>query len=163
MSIISILTPARTHCSVAGSSKKRVLENIAQLVSEDIPSLDASVLFKNLVGREKLGSTAIGHGIAIPHCRMSMCPEVTGALIHLEQAVDFEALDEQAVDLLFVLLVPEEACDEHLQTLGQLAQLFSRQEVRDALRAAPDNQTLYETAIRFAQTAEQQLSQDHAL
>lgn len=163
MSITSILTPARTHCCVTGSSKKRVLENIAQLVSEDIPSLDASVLFKNLVGREKLGSTAIGHGIAIPHCRMSLCPDITGALIHLEQAVDFDAIDDQAVDLLFVLLVPEEACDEHLQTLGQLAQLFSRQEVRDALRAAPDDQALYDTAIGFAQIADEQLSQDHAL
>lgn len=167
MSITSILTPARTHCCVTGSSKKRVLEKIALLVSEDIPSLDAGALFKNLVCREKLGSTAIGHGIAIPHCRMSGCSAITGALIRLQQPIDFDAMDEQAVDLLFVLLVPEQACDEHLQTLGQLAQLFSRQEFRDALRAAPDNQALYQAAISFepiAQGSENSpLSRDRAL
>ena len=167
MSITSILTPARTHCCVTGSSKKRVLEKIALLVSEDIPSLDAGALFKNLVCREKLGSTAIGHGIAIPHCRMNSCSAITGALIRLEQAIDFDATDEQPVDLLFVLLVPEEACDEHLQTLGQLAQLFSRRDFRDALRAAPDNQSLYQAAIGFEPTAEESAttpsSQDRTL
>jgi PTS system nitrogen regulatory IIA component len=151
MSIASILTPSRTHSAVTGSSKKRVLEKVAQLVSDDIPSLESGTLFKNLVSREKLGSTSIGHGIAIPHCRMSMCEQITGALIRLQKAVDFEAIDDEPVDLLFVLLVPEEACDEHLQTLGQLAQLFSREEFREALRAAGDSQDLYQTAIDFEQ------------
>jgi PTS system nitrogen regulatory IIA component len=167
MSIASILTPARTHSCVTGSSKKRVLEKIARLVSEDISTLDSSALFKNLIGREKLGSTAIGHGIAIPHCRMSMCTSITGALIRLKEAIDFDATDEQPVDLLFVLLVPEEACDEHLQILGKLAQLFSRGDFRDALRRAGDDLSLYEAAIGFEQAVDNAVAtadpRDHAL
>lgn len=153
MSITSILSPSRTHSEVEGSSKKRVLEKIAQLVSDDIPALESGVLFKNLIAREKLGSTGIGAGIAIPHCRMSMCEQVTGALIRLKEAVDFDAADEQQVDLLFVLLVPEQACDEHLQTLAELARLFSREDVRRALRAADNSQQLYETAVSLASDA----------
>ncbi len=154
MSIETILTPSRTHCAVTGSSKKRVLENVSQLISKDIPALDYGTLFKNLIAREKLGSTAIGQGIAIPHCRMSMCEQVTGALIRLQEPVDFEAADEQLVDLLFVLLVPEQACDEHLQTLAELARLFNREDFRLALREAGDSQQLYEAAINFAPGAD---------
>jgi PTS system nitrogen regulatory IIA component len=134
---------------VTGSSKKRVLENIAQLISDDLPTLDSGALFKNLIAREKLGSTAIGEGIAIPHCRMSLCEQITGALIRLQEPIDFDAADEQPVDLLFVLLVPEQACDEHLQTLAELAGLFSREDFRQALRAAGDSQQLYEAAAHF--------------
>jgi PTS system nitrogen regulatory IIA component len=150
MTIAAILTPSRTYCAVTGSSKKRVLERISQLISEDIPALEYSTLFKNLIAREKLGSTAIGEGIAIPHCRMSMCDEVTGALIRLQEAVDFEAADDKPVDLLFVLLVPEQACDEHLQALAELAGLFNREDFRTALREAGDSQQMYEAAISFA-------------
>ena len=149
MSITSILTPSRTHAAVTGSSKKRVLEKIAQLVSDDIPSLNSGALFKNLIAREKLGSTAIGEGIAIPHCRMGMCEQITGALIRLREPIDFDAADDQQVDLLFVLLVPEQACDEHLQTLAELAGLFNREDFRLALRAAGDSQQLYEAAAHF--------------
>lgn len=162
MSIASILTPARTHCCVTGSSKKRVLEQTAELISADIPALESGALFKNLVNREKLGSTAIGEGIAIPHCRMGQCPDITGALIRLQQAVDFDAMDDQPVDLLFVLLVPEQACDEHLQLLGELARMFSREEVRTALRAAPDDLALYEAAIAFTQADTEPPNQDLA-
>ena len=150
MSIAAILTPSRTHCAVSGSSKKRVLEKVSQLISEDIPALEYATLFKNLIAREKLGSTAIGEGIAIPHCRMSMCDGVIGALIRLEEPVDFEATDEQPVDLMFVLLVPEQACDEHLQTLAELAKLFTQSDFRAALRGAGDSQELYDAAISFA-------------
>ncbi len=154
MSIAAILTPSRTYCAVTGSSKKRVLERISQLISEDLPALDYGTLFKNLIAREKLGSTAIGEGIAIPHCRMNMCEEVTGALIRLQEPVDFEAADDQLVDLLFVLLVPEQACDEHLQALAELAGLFNREDFRTALRAAGDSQQLYQAATNFAPGAD---------
>lgn len=147
MSIATILTASRTHSHVGGSSKKRVLETVAALICEDIPSLDSGSLFKHLVAREKLGSTGIGEGIAIPHCRVESCPGVTGTLVRLTQSVDFDAIDDQPVDLLFVLLVPEEANDEHLQILGQLARIFNAPEVRQAMRKAADDDELYRAAI----------------
>lgn len=113
MTIARILSSSRTHCDTAASSKKRALEHIADFICQDMPDLDAGVLFKNLINRERLGSTGIGEGIAIPHCRMSNCPDITGALVRLAEPVDFDALDDEPVDLLFTLLVPEEACDEH--------------------------------------------------
>lgn len=150
MSLATILTPERTQGCITGSSKKRVLEKVADFISADIPALDAGVLFKQLIGREKLGSTGIGEGVAIPHCRIEKCPGITGALIRLHEAVDFDAIDEQPVDLLFVLLVPQQACEEHLQTLGELAQFFSRAEVRQALREAPDSAAMYDIAVNFS-------------
>jgi PTS system nitrogen regulatory IIA component len=153
MNIADILTPARALCNAPGTSKKRALESIADFISQDIPSLDANALFKQLICRERLGSTAIGHGIAIPHCRMEGCTQITGALVKLAQPVDFDAMDDKPVDLLFVLLVPEQACEEHLQILKGLAQLFNSADTRNALRQAGDSLTLYEIAIN-AQSGE---------
>ena len=112
-----ILTPARSQVNVPGSSKKRVLEYIAHLIASDLPDIDEDVLFESLVAREKLGSTGFGNGIAIPHCRLIGCKTPISAVIHLATAVDFDAIDGEPVDLLFVLLVPEEATDEHLELL----------------------------------------------
>ena len=149
MPLTEILSPSRTHCGAAGSSKKRILENVAEHIGKDIQGIDAAELFKNLVARERLGSTGIGHGVAIPHCRLPTLDNIIGTLVRLDSPVDFEAIDDQPVDLLFVLLVPELACDEHLQILAQLAELFSRADFRDALRSARDDQVLYETAVHF--------------
>lgn len=147
MRIADILTPARTLVGGTGSSKKRALENIADFIHEDLPALNANALFKSLINREKLGSTGIGHGIAIPHSRLADCPTITGALVHLAEPVDFDAVDDQPVDLLFVLLVPEEACDEHLQVLGRLASLLSNASTRAALRGARTSEALFQVAI----------------
>jgi PTS system nitrogen regulatory IIA component len=147
MQIDSILTPNRTLCDVPGSSKKRVLENIAGLISENSPSLNAGQLFDSLIARERLGSTGLGNGIAIPHCRLDDCNAVIGSLIKLAQPMDFDAMDNQLVDLLFVLLVPSKAQDEHLNVLATLAERFSNTEFNQRLRAAKDNQSLYEAAI----------------
>jgi len=94
-----------------------------------------------------LGSTGLGKGIAIPHCRIAGCEESTGALLTLSDAIDFEAPDKQAVDLLFVLMVPLEADEAHLQILAALAKRFHEESYCQTIRAAQTPETLYEAAI----------------
>lgn len=147
MQLETILSPGRTLCDVPGSSKKRVLENIAQCICEDSLVLNPNQLFDSLITRERLGSTGLGQGIAIPHCRFSACHSVIGSLIKLQQPVDFDAIDGQPVDLLFVLLVPEQATDEHLAVLATLAERFSDPEFCQKLRSATDSESLYNAAI----------------
>ena len=138
-----ILTPGRSLTNVPGGSKKRVLEQIAQLIARDLPDLDAQDIFESLISREKLGSTGFGNGIAIPHCRLPGCAAPISAVLHLEAAVDFDAIDGAPVDLLFVLLVPEQANETHLQLLSELAQMFSDRSFREELLNAPDAATLH--------------------
>ena len=143
----SILTPGRSLVNVPGGSKKRVLEQIANLIGREVPDLDSQTVFESLVAREKLGSTGFGNGIAIPHCRLKGCESPISALLHLDAPVDFDAIDGAPVDLLFVLLVPEAATDAHLELLRQIASMLDRKEVRDRLRSADTNQALYQVVL----------------
>lgn len=143
-----ILTPARTLCRAPGLSKKRLFETIASIISEDQPALVYDEVFSQLIAREKLGSTGLGQGIAIPHCRVDACPEPLGTLVTLEQAIDFDAPDDQPVDLLFALLVPGEAHQQHLDILANVARLFSQPDFCRQLRAAPNSQALFELATQ---------------
>ena len=142
MQIDHILTPERTFAGVQGGSKKRVLELIGKLVAQHT-NLDPDAIYENLIARERLGSTGFGNGIAIPHCRLEDCHQAIGALLQLDGKIDFDALDGQPVDLIFVLLVPQEATEQHLQILKMLAGKLDNAELRDALRAAPDADALY--------------------
>ena len=121
MPISQILSPDRTFAGVQGVSKKRVLELTGKLVAQHT-NLDADAIYDSLIAREKLGSTGFGHGIAIPHCRLPGCNKAVGALLQLDSKIDFDALDGEPVDLIFILLVPEEATEEHLQILKMLAE-----------------------------------------
>jgi len=143
MQIDHILTPDRTFSGVQGGSKKRVLELIGKLVAQHT-NLDPDAIYESLIAREKLGSTGFGNGIAIPHCRLGDCHKAIGALLQLDGKIDFDALDGQPVDLIFVLLVPQEATDQHLQILKMLASKLDQAQLRDDLRAAPDAQSLYD-------------------
>lgn len=143
----TILTPGRSLVNVPGGSKKRVLEQIATLAARDLGELDAQDIFESLIAREKLGSTGFGNGIAIPHCRLSGCSSPLCAVLHLEAAVDFDAIDGAPVDLLFVLLVPEAATDEHLELLRQIASMLDRADIRERLRQATDSQALYQIVV----------------
>jgi PTS system nitrogen regulatory IIA component len=144
--LTEILSPGRTVCHAPGASKKRLFETIAHVISEDQPSLVYEDILDLLNAREKLGSTGLGQGIAIPHCRVEACPRPLGALITLEQAIDYDAPDEQPVDLLFVLLVPGEAHQQHLDILAKLARLFSQEAFCQQLRAAQSSHALFELA-----------------
>ncbi|RMF18025.1 MAG: PTS IIA-like nitrogen-regulatory protein PtsN [Gammaproteobacteria bacterium] len=147
LTIESILSPALTRCGMAGSSKKKALEDLAEMVATNFPSLDKSTLFNNLVCRERLGSTGIGHGVAIPHCRLENCDQVIGALVTLDTPVDYDAIDQQPVDILFALIVPQEATGEHLDLLSQLARRFNSPTFREAIRRADSDEALLRTAL----------------
>lgn len=149
MNVVDILSIDRTFIGVEGASKKRVLENTAGLIAQLCPEFEAGELFDNLIARERLGSTAIGRGIAIPHSRANHCQQPVGCLLKLAEAVDFDALDNEPVDLLFVLLVPQEATDDHLKLLSQIAERFSDAGLRDSLRHADSAEALFDKFISF--------------
>lgn len=147
MQLASILTLEHTLCRARAGSKAQVLENCAQFIAESLPILAAADLLKNLLARERLGSTGLGNGIAIPHCRLKNIDHVIGALITLETPIDFDAVDGAPVDILFVLLAPERALQEHLNALAALAAQFNRSEFRQQLRSASTAEQLYRAAI----------------
>lgn len=141
-----ILTPQRTVCRVAAGSKEQLFETIARIICDDQQSLPYDEVLDRLIAREKLGSTGMGQGIAIPHCRMNQCSRPLGCLLTLEEAIPFNAPDGVPVDLLFVLLVPVQAHQEHLDILANIAQLISQADVCERLRASRDDRTLYDVA-----------------
>nr|WP_314567586.1 PTS IIA-like nitrogen regulatory protein PtsN [uncultured Pseudomonas sp.] len=143
----TILTPGRSLVNVPGGSKKRALEQIANLIGREVPELETQAVYEALIAREKLGSTGFGNGIAIPHCRLKGCETPVSALLHLDHPIDFDAIDGAPVDLLFVLLVPEAATDAHLELLRQIASMLDRKEVRDKLRSASSNEALYQVVL----------------
>ncbi|CRM82542.1 PTS system transporter subunit IIA [Pseudomonas sp. FH4] len=143
----TILTPGRSLVNVPGGSKKKALEQIANLIGREVPELDTQDVYEALIAREKLGSTGFGNGIAIPHCRLKGCETPVSALLHLEAPIDFDAIDGAPVDLLFVLLVPEAATDAHLELLRQIASMLDREEVRKKLRSASTNEALYQVVL----------------
>ncbi len=147
MRVRELLSPERTHHHLHGASKKRLLDQVAQLAAQCRPELNEQQVFEALIARERLGSTGIGEGIAIPHCRLPGCQQPMGILISLDAPIDFDAVDSRPVDLVFVLLVPEDNPEQHLKTLSHLAALFSQQSFRDGLRAASDDETLYHAAV----------------
>jgi PTS system nitrogen regulatory IIA component len=147
MRLDTILTPERCYCDLPGVSKKRFLTTISELIAEDTPALNADSIYTALLSREQLGSTGIGNGIGIPHCRLAECKSITGALIKLEEGIDFDAVDSRRVDLLFVLIVPAEETHEHLKVLGALAALFHQESFCSKLRQAKSAQELYDIAV----------------
>lgn len=124
MQIIDIIDPERIITGVQVGSKKRALELLSERLADSTPELGQAETFSALLGREKLGSTGLGHGVALPHGRLQGCNRPVGALMVLDQPIDFDAVDGQPVDILFAMLVPEASTDEHLQLLAQLAELF---------------------------------------
>jgi PTS system nitrogen regulatory IIA component len=145
------LSLPRTVCRAREGSKKRIFELAALTISADQAYLSQAEVFSALISRERLGSTAMGEGIAIPHCRIANCPEPIGALITLAEPVEFDAPDGGRVDIVFVLLVPEEAHQEHLNILATLAKLFSVEGNRQTLRQALTNEALYDAAVSLIQ------------
>ena len=147
MDIDSILVPERTICSLRASSKKRAFELAAKHINRSVPHLEIGNVYRGLTEREKLGSTAVGDGIAIPHCRLEGCDSITGSLFVLEDPVDFLAHDDEPVSIMFVLLVPASETTEHLATLAMLAERFQVKTYRKDLITAKDNEELYKRAL----------------
>ena len=135
--LCQLLPPENIVLDLEASSKKRVFEH-AGLVFENNQGVARSAVFDSLFSREKLGSTGLGRGIAIPHGRIKGLKEACGAFIRLTTPIPFDSPDGEAVSLLFVLLVPEQATEQHLQILSELAERFSDRSCREALASAGD-------------------------
>jgi PTS system nitrogen regulatory IIA component len=149
MKISDVLSQELTSSNFPGRSKKRILENIAQLVTSQLVGSDelCDQLLDNFVAREKLGSTGLGNGVAIPHCRTPGVKKIYGFLAKLTTAVDFDAIDDEPVDLIFALVVPQEKNDEHLSTLARIAAIMQDDESRQKLRNCDNDETLYNTVL----------------
>ncbi len=147
MKIASILSPSRTMCRLPASSKKRAIELAAAFIAENDDRIEENELYRLLIAREKISPTGLGFGIAIPHCRMANCTGIMGTLITLEQPIDFEAMDDQLVTTLFVLIVPEKEMNAHLEVLAMLVEKFQTSVFRDKLLAAESANELYLAAI----------------
>lgn len=132
------------QCCPEIGSKKRLLEDISELLARNAPQLSQNEIFESLINREKLGSTGLGKGVAIPHGRMASLEHPTCAFIKLDTPVEFDAMDEQPVDLVFALLVPEESTEEHLQILSTIAELFSNEHFCTSMRQCTSNDCVYQ-------------------
>ena len=141
MQLTDYLITDRIACNVNAHSKKRALEELSELISHDQNSISATDIFDCLLSRERLGSTGIGYGVAIPHGRLKNSNHTTAALIQLNSSIDFDAIDNKPVDLLFALVVPDNTTEEHLKILALLAAMFKEDETRSQLREAknPDD------------------------
>lgn len=143
MSLVAkLLTPTCIVLDLSVSSKKRLFEQIG-LLFENNSGLARNLVYDSLFARERLGSTGLGQGVAIPHGRIKGLKEALGGFIRLAQPVPFEAPDGNPVTLVFALLVPEQATEKHLQLLSELAQMFSDRALREALAGAADAQALH--------------------
>lgn len=147
MLLETILTEDRTRVNVQSASKKRTLEILAQIFAEDIDIIDADELFQHFINRERLGSTGIGHGIAIPHCRFNTGGQTFAACITLEDPIDFDSVDSEPVNVIFAMLVPEDAEANHLQTLASIAESLQKPEYVAALRKSKTSSELFTCAI----------------
>ncbi len=137
------------------NSKKRVLEYASEVIAARYRNIDVNELFDSLMAREKWGSTALGNGVALPHARVAHCTHPLGVLMQLTNGIDFDAPDDKPVDLVFVLVAPEERSQAHLDALATLTKVFGDPHWCDWLRAAPDNATLYRRAILSPEDARQ--------
>lgn len=140
-----LLAEMHIECGVLASSKKKALEALSSLLAGTAGGTDEVTIFDALIARERLGSTGLGFGVAIPHGRLAGIERTVGGLLVLGSGVDFDAPDGAPVDVLFGLLVPEACNDEHLAILAGLAQLFSDEQLRERLRSCGDADSLRAT------------------
>jgi len=134
MKLSEILSPECIRLDSDATSKKRVLESVSQLLADTDEELSPREVFDCLIAREKLGSTGLGQGVAIPHGRLDGLDKTIGVFLRLPKGVDFDAPDNEPVDLVFALLVPKESTEEHLQVLASIASYFNSKGSGDALR-----------------------------
>ncbi|TKB55971.1 PTS IIA-like nitrogen regulatory protein PtsN [Ferrimonas aestuarii] len=144
MDISSILSPECATIAAPGMSKKRALELISQLANQRHPQLDQQQLFESLLAREKMGSTGIGQGIALPHGRLQEVDQAFAVFVKCDEAIPYDAIDGQPVDLLFALFVPEDSCKQHLSTLASMAERLNNKETCRSLRKAHSEDELYQ-------------------
>lgn len=143
MNLAKILPVSNILLDLAVSSKKRAFEQ-AGLLFENNDGIARSVVSDNLFARERLGSTGLGHGVAIPHGRIKSLKHPVAALMRLAEPIPFESPDEQPVSLLIFLLIPENVTKQHLHLLAHIAEMFSDQHIRTQLSTLKDAAAIYE-------------------
>jgi PTS system nitrogen regulatory IIA component len=146
MDIADFLSPQGVFPKLKAVNKKKLLQDLAQRATT-LLGLKEDKIFETLWEREKLSSTGVGQGVAIPHGRLPRLERITGLFARLEDAVDFEAVDETPVDLVFLLLTPEDAGADHLKALARVSRLMRHAHVCEKLRVAPDKAALYALLI----------------
>ncbi|WP_001177161.1 PTS IIA-like nitrogen regulatory protein PtsN [Vibrio sp. RC586] len=146
MQLSEVLSLDCTKSAVQCSSKKRALEIISEIAALHTGQ-NATELFECMLSREKMGSTGIGNGIAIPHARMSDSEKAIAVLVQCEEPIEFDSIDNRPVDLLFALLVPEDQCKEHLKTLACMAERLNDKQILKQLRNAESDQELYNIMV----------------
>jgi len=147
--LAAILPVEQVLVGVDATSKKRAFEE-AGLLFESLHGLSRALVTDSLFARERLGSTGLGHGVAIPHGRIKGLKSPMAAVFQLAQAIGFDAPDEQAVKLLIFLLVPEAATQKHLEILSEIAELLSNASVRDGMLVSPTSQSLHALIAHWA-------------
>ncbi len=149
----NFITTDRISCQDGAKSKKRLLEELGILLASSSSEITEDQVFEKLLERERLGSTGLGHGIGLPHARMAGVDKACGAFIQLAEGIDYDAIDQQPVDLVFGLMVPEQATKEHLQLLAHLASLFSNPELCQQLRSEREPQQLLSRLLHWESLA----------
>ena len=147
MKISNLINIDQILLNSEASSKKKTIEIISQIVNDSFPEHSANEVFDSLIGRERLGSTGIGHGVALPHGRLQNCVEPIGIFITLAEGIDFDAIDREPVRILFALLVPQDSTEEHLEILARLAGFFRQPENRKTLENATSVESVYNILI----------------
>ena len=142
-----ILAPERVRSNVPAASRKRTLEVLGEILASADPELSAQAIFDRLVARERLGSTGLGEGCALPHARVPGLDRTVAAFLRLRRGVDFDSPNHEPVDLVFGLLVPEESTDEHLEILAAIARVFSDERVRSSIRSADEPTRIREVLV----------------
>lgn len=138
-----VLSVDRIETACQLSSKKRLMEKIASLLLQGRAQLDRKTVLQTLIERERLGSTGIGHGVALPHGRINGLDDVIGAVVILENPLEYDSVDNQPIKLAFGLLVPAEANEQHLKILAYLARLFSDETLRSRIFNVRSNEEAY--------------------
>jgi PTS system nitrogen regulatory IIA component len=144
MEIKDILHPDCTLCAVQGTSKKRVLELISQIANQYLMDIDQATILSSLTCREKMGSTGIGNGIALPHGRLKDLENVMAIVVTSEKPISYDAIDNAPVDIFFAILVPENRASEHLGTLSAIASKLNNKDTLSRMRKAKTDQELFE-------------------
>ena len=148
MTLDEILAPERVLGDVPAASRKRTLEVLGGVLAGADPALSEQAVFDGLVARERLGSTGLGAGCALPHARIPGLDHTLAAFLRLRRSVDFDSPDREPVDLVFGLLVPENSTDEHLEILAAIAGILSDDSVRRSLRAVQDSAGMHKVLMR---------------
>jgi PTS system nitrogen regulatory IIA component len=142
MTVTDLVAPEAIIPALKVISKKQALQELAARAAV-LTGQNERTIFEVLLQREKLGTTAVGYGVAIPHGKLPKLDRIFGLFARLERPIDFEAMDNQPVDLMFLLLAPEGAGAEHLKALARVARLLRDQDTANKLRASRDAQSLY--------------------